>query len=42
LKERKSGLLRQVASEGGSIHINISMTGQEKGEILIHVTALYR
>ena len=31
--------MRQVTLKRGSIHMNISMTGQEKGDILIQMTA---
>jgi hypothetical protein len=35
----KSGLLRQVASLRDSIDMECSVTGQEKDDILIQVTA---
>ena len=37
---RKGALFRQVTSlKRGSIHIKFSMTGQEKGDLLIQVAA---
>ena len=39
LGQRKSGLLGQVASKRGSIDMKCYMTGQEKGDLLIQVTA---
>jgi len=40
LGQRKTGLLRQVTNlKRGSIHMKFSITGQEKGDLLIQVTA---
>jgi len=37
LGQRKSGLLRPLKRD--SIHMKLSMTGEEKGDLLIQVTA---
>jgi len=39
LGQRKSGLIRQVTFKRGSIHMKIAMTCQEKGDLLIQMTA---
>ena len=39
LGQRKSVLIRQVTLKRGPIHMKFSMTGQEKGDLLIQVTA---
>jgi hypothetical protein len=39
LGQRKSGLIRQVTSKRGLIHMEFSMIGQEKCNLLIQVTA---
>jgi len=40
LGQRKGGLLRQVTSlKNGSSHMKSSMTGPDKGNLLIQVTA---
>jgi len=39
LGQSKNGLIRQVTHTRGSIHMNFSVTGQEKGVLLIQVTA---
>jgi hypothetical protein len=39
LGQRKCGCIRQVTFKRGSIHIKLSMTGHEKGDLLTQVTA---
>ena len=36
---RNSGRIRQVTLEKGSIHMKFSMTGQERDDLLLQVTA---
>jgi hypothetical protein len=39
LGQRKCGLITQETLKKGSIHMKFTMTGQEKGDLLIQLTA---
>jgi len=39
LEQRKRGHIRQTTSKKGSIHMQFSMAGKEKDDLLIQMTA---